>query len=126
VRQKPRVFDGTIGRYKSILAQDNTSKTTKKCVDHPSLAMKNPELDVPGVLARIMSSKLIAKLKYVPICRSSSGHGSRTRGPRDDGFKVVYNLNHSSRSPAELDRCQAGEILRSVAMNIWKKDVSKI
>jgi len=39
---------------------------------------------------------------YVPICRSSSCHGSRTRGPRDDGFKVVYALDHSSESPAEL------------------------
>src|SRR6266536_3149588 len=39
---------------------------------------------------------------YVPICRSSSCHGSRTRGPRDDGFEVVYALDHSSESPAEL------------------------
>ena len=34
-----------------------------------------------------------------------------SRGPRDDGFKVVHNLDHSSESPAELKMCRAGEDL---------------
>jgi hypothetical protein len=43
-------------------------------------------------------------LYHVSSIRSSPIHGStpQKRGPRGDGFKVVYDLDHSSESPAEL------------------------
>lgn len=49
----------------------------------------------------------------VSIIWSSSAHGSspRERGPRDNGFRVVYDLDHSSESPAELYMVQAVEDL---------------
>ena len=49
----------------------------------------------------------------VSIIWSSSTHGSspRERGPRDNGFRVVYDLDHSSESPAELGNIHAVEDL---------------
>jgi len=62
---------------------------------------------------------------HLPSFRSSSGHGSRTRGPRDDGFKVVINLDHTSESTAELSFGSSGRRFELEVLLLRKKKKKK-
>lgn len=74
---------------------DSTDKLTYRAVAYTERSVSR---------AAAMKCVGARKEMRVPIFRSSSCHGSRTRGPRDDGFEVDIirsDLDHTSESPAE-------------------------